>query len=153
MTPEQAWEHVKALDHRAECITPYFGSHKSVGVQLGNDRVYSIPVAIDWPEGVDRWPPVEVEYREPRMPEDYGKEIEVRDLQTKDWQSATLGGFAKDYIGSCKWLTEDGHRWCHARIRVTPEVTPEATTEESSAVPTCKESSQVNPVAWREVQK
>lgn len=142
MKPEQAWEHVKELDPRAECISPYYGSSDATNVQLGNGRAYSIPIAIEWPPGVDRWPMAEEQYRHSMMPQDYGKEVEVRDGKNDIWSPAILAGFASSSV--LPWFTHLGSKWRYARIRVTQEVTQE--------VATCKESLPVDPVAWREVQ-
>lgn len=147
LTPEQAWEHVKALWPEAARIRKVAERQAEIegkgGFQTFTDSI------IDWPEGVDRWPMVEakVAYREPTIA-DWNQECEFSDDE-KTWETHKLWGFVnKDedadlrFFGGISW-------WSYARIRVTPEVAPEVTPE----VATCKESSPVDSVAWREVTK
>ena len=77
LTPQQAWEHVKALWPNAPRILKY----KSDQFIIDSS---SREVNIDWPPGVDRWPPPEPKYREPTMA-DVGKMVEVRYNERQHW--------------------------------------------------------------------
>lgn len=79
LTPEQAWEHIKVLWPDARYIMRCKPPLKSDGVFRGSD-ISSFALLdhsrIDWPEGMDRWPPKELKYRVPNQG-DVGKMVEV----------------------------------------------------------------------------
>lgn len=114
MSPDQALKHLQALCPeiigllRDEFGTSILVPKRSFGLNFN--------VKIEWPEGVNQWPPTELQYREPKMPEDWGKEIEVSH-GGKDWSTVKLGGFGE---GRHKhWLSTTGIVWRYARIRVS----------------------------------
>ena len=110
LTPQQAWEHVKALWPNAPRILKYKGDQFIIDSS-------SREVNIDWPEGVDRWPPLEPKYREPTMA-DVGKMVEVRQNPQQEWKHRNL-----IYISNAKskFITlcdgRDPWEWTYARIK------------------------------------
>lgn len=85
ITPEQAWQHVKALWPDAIGL-----SRDEFGASLlFRNRSNGLSVSIDWPEGMDRYPPAEPTYREPTQA-DVGKMVEVRDHHSQRWQTHEL---------------------------------------------------------------
>jgi hypothetical protein len=125
ITPQDALVHFQALWPWASNL------HKgrSVGevVLRGENpgdvtRLYS--QAIDWPEGVDRWPPPEPDWRDAVMPQDWGKDARFRDDLDDDWfeEGLTLGGFARDNE-VLPYVDSDGNGWAYCQVRVEPEPT------------------------------
>jgi hypothetical protein len=116
LTPEEAWEHVKALWPDADCIsrrneTTYF----DCAVYVGNTQLPLSFINIDWPEGVTRWPPPESKWRHAEMPRDYGKPCEVSDDGT-EWTPAIICGYMPN-DRSYPWLTETRTFKTLARVR------------------------------------
>jgi hypothetical protein len=119
LTPEKAWEHVKALWPDAECI------RKRMGDTIVNCVVYileyQIPlqlVMVDWPDGFNRYPPKE-EWRDAVWPQDWGKEARFRDGESYSWQNGVLCGMIpKRHF---KWFAADKGMFVHCQVRVTEQ--------------------------------
>jgi hypothetical protein len=79
-------------------------------------RLYS--QAIDWPEGVDRWPPLEPaeQWRDAVMPQDWGKPCRVRHEDGEWRQSVIQGKSTHCWAASGTW-------WAHCQVRVDPKPT------------------------------
>jgi hypothetical protein len=122
ITPQDALVHFQALWPWASNL------HKgrSVGevVLRGENpgdvtRLYS--QAIDWPEGVDRWPPPEPaeQWREAVMPQDWGKPCRVRDNDDQIWiPCSEIQGRSKH-----SWAV-NGTWWKQCQVRVEPKEKP-----------------------------
>jgi hypothetical protein len=117
LTPQQAFEHCKALWPNIDFIGKHEGGHDNGWVKIGY-ALERLGTIIDWPPGVDRWPPPEPKYREPTMA-DRDKMIEVRLCENDEWVKAKLiyirnGGFRfitiKDASESLGW-------YAYARIK------------------------------------
>jgi hypothetical protein len=110
LTPQQAWEHIKSVWPNATHVCRY-GEHGLTLSYMAN------AAKIDWPEGVDRWPPPEPKYREPTMA-DVGKMVEVRQNQSQEWKPRTLIYISNTEI---KFITLCDDRnpweWKFARIK------------------------------------
>lgn len=87
MTPEQAWQHIKALWPDAEYIEPYSTTTSRIRFNLGRVSV-QFSWEIDW-STVRRYPPAEPQYREPTQA-DIGKMVEVRDYANQTWRKKAL---------------------------------------------------------------
>jgi len=84
LTPEQAWVHVKALWPNATCMEKF--------AMINNFSITSI----DWPAGVDRYPPKE-EWRDAVWPQDWGKPCRVYNYDLEQHEDAgVLIGRRKD---------------------------------------------------------
>lgn len=92
LSPEQAWQHVKALWPDAEYIRKGCQKLSTDGVYRGRDIDSFIPLhhcEIDWPDGMTRYPPPEPQHREPWQ-DDVGKMVEVRDRKEQPWKKQML---------------------------------------------------------------
>lgn len=97
LTPQEAWERVRALIPSASCMY-MSGGVVRVREAGGHEKRFE-QLQIDWPEGVDIWPPKETErkWRDARMPEDWGKPVQY--FFTKkclDFYEGTLVGYHGD---------------------------------------------------------
>ena len=79
LSPEQAWEKIKATNPNAKYI---------YRVLRDGWAVEPIEPGIDWPPGVDRWPPPDPRWREPTMA-DVGKMVDF--CQYKEFDSIRQG--------------------------------------------------------------
>lgn len=124
LTPEQAWQHVKALYKDADGIEQGSSNQETV-VRMGQ---YQRPLTlyrmneIDWPEGMDRYPPPEPQYREPTQA-DVGKMVEVRYNDVSDWSERMLIAILPSHYPRRFLCQSDVHwqsycDWLEARIAV-----------------------------------
>jgi len=107
LSPEQAWEKVKATNPNAKYI---------YRVLRDGWAVEPREPGIDWPEGVDRWPPPEPRWREPTMA-DVGKMVEVRDNTNTGWngKGKLLHRTGDNFVVLS--TAGFGSNWMHARIK------------------------------------
>jgi RES domain-containing protein len=83
MSPEQAWVHVKALWPEAKYIRRSCDKIHADGVKMSWDQclgdfVRLDYVDIDWPEGMDRYPPeLKEEWRDAAWPDDWSKPCRI----------------------------------------------------------------------------
>jgi len=104
LTPQEVFEHVKALWPSAESITK-LGSGYAICYK--QNEACSVP--IDWPEGVTEWPP-QPRWETPVLPDDGGKECEFSD-DGKEWVEAMLIGYVQTY--RMKWRsTNQPYNYC-----------------------------------------
>lgn len=75
-----------------------------------------MPVSIDWPEGMTRYPPEEPQWRDAVMPQDWGKLSRVRN-EDGEWKQHILQGKSKH----C-WAA-GGTWWACCQVRVDPNET------------------------------
>jgi len=115
LTPEQAWVHVKALCKDAD----HMENHEGYTTIRNHDGTIPDVVieegVIDWPEGMDRYPPKE-EWRDAVWPDDWGKPAMFGDSKDDVKTAGTL-------CGRCNWswMDEDGVRWIYCQVRVTDD--------------------------------
>lgn len=131
LTPQQAYEHIKALFPSKEVISIHSTENGNVWVHeeelrhSGKPAYFSIgKIEIDWPEGVDRWPPME-EWVDAVMPQDYGKPCRHRD-DHESWKEGVLVGESVVRNAVYRWITEhpvNGTRYDsqYCQVRVEPE--------------------------------
>jgi hypothetical protein len=86
LTPQQAFEHAKTLFPLAKYVRKVDHSVWVWFVEPISSHEFSYYIGgnVNWPPGVDRWPPPEPKYREPTMA-DVGKMVEVRDFASSQW--------------------------------------------------------------------
>jgi hypothetical protein len=118
LTPQQAWEHAKALfpltsiirkvDNSAWCFFTEPISNHEFSYYIGGN--------VNWPPGADRWPPPEPKYREPTMA-DVGKMVEVRDNTNTVWngKGKLLHRTGDNFVVLS--TAGFGSNWMHARIK------------------------------------
>jgi hypothetical protein len=109
LTPEQAWSHVKALWPNATCMEKF--------AMINNFSITSI----DWPEGVDRYPPKE-EWRDAVWPDDWNKPCRYKRIKADNWQDGYIVGNDDSKI---PWIITPGRSQLHwseyCQVRVTED--------------------------------
>lgn len=116
MTPEQAWEHVRALWPDAAFIVKN-GLHPGTIYQCQEsfcEQHADFTARIEWPEGVVRWPPREPQYREP-TPADVGKMVQVRDYADHNWRECELLAVLPSKYKN-RFLVDFAHAWTSFRF-------------------------------------
>ena len=123
LTPQQAWEHVKALFPNATHMTRDIDCWFCWLPRRERTVTYFVGDNINWPKGVDRWPPPEPRWREATMA-DVGKIVEVSDIKIADSTSSQklMAILANDY-GQGRFVCGASHSgslgvcWRYARIK------------------------------------
>ena len=101
LTPAEYYGHVKALFPDLESISKGRDGYVSCHFKTHSFSMSKICV---WPEGVDRWPPVE-EWRDAVMPQDWGKPCRHRD-NNESWKEGVLVGESVVRNKVYRWITE-----------------------------------------------
>lgn len=111
ITPQQAFEAAKTLWPNAQSVR---NDLDRISVYNGKTWHQCGDAKVEWPKGVDRWPPLpEPKWRDARMPEDYGKEARFRD-GTEDWVEGRLCGQCD---GDFRWVKHSGTGWKQCQVR------------------------------------
>jgi hypothetical protein len=117
ITPQQAFEALRVLCPELKAIERTRGNMRVSWAFVDHDAEYA---KIDWPEGVDRWPMPEPKWREPLMPQDFGKKARFGDGH--QWPKISLlCGKAEN--SDFRWLDNDGSRWSCCQVQDEPPVT------------------------------
>lgn len=113
LTPAEAWEHVKALWPKATHIAKEgssFGLRWSKALGESPEGL----VSIDWPSGMDRYPPIEKPRRPARMPEDWNKPAWFRNRLSKTCREGLkLSGMRRE---GKVWIDSFGDEWDIAEV-------------------------------------
>lgn len=140
LTPAEAWEHVRALWPDANHIAK---EGESFGLRIGKAWGQSPEglVAIDWPSGVDRWPPIEKPRRPAKMPEDFGRRAWFRDYETDLWQDGWVCGFCN--TERHQWVDSSRTGWVYCEVECDEPVQPANEPEPEWITPTEEHIGQV----------
>jgi len=90
LTPEQVFEHVKALWPSVDSITKVGSGY---GICHKQNEVCSVHV--DWPEGVTEWP-MPPKWELPSFPDDFNQQVRFRDHEGQLWRYGILVGYNVD---------------------------------------------------------
>jgi hypothetical protein len=112
LTPAEAWEHVKALWPDACALTK--DAYGNSTLHRTEKQFLLLGDCAEWPEGMDRYPPIAKPRRPARMPEDFGKPAWFRDSIHDHWTKGELCGLTKSPFEH--WVDEDGNQWLYADV-------------------------------------
>ena len=129
ISPQQALDAVKVLWPNTVQIELIRGSWNAEGKpavngldQFGNRSGVGF-IEIEWPDSIHQWPVSVDRWREPKMPQDYGKKARFSDTgDGDDWIDGTLCGFATNSV--FPWMSEVGSGWKQCLILAEAQTNP-----------------------------
>jgi len=113
LTPQEAFEHVKAL--WPDTVSIRLHNHGNTLLIDNQSLLMHLELKFDWPPGITEWPP-QPKWEEPVLPDDWGKLCELSH-DSITWQTEKLAGFTKlNDRDERLWRNTEGRWFKYCRI-------------------------------------
>jgi len=117
LTPEQAWQHVKAIMPFAKALKKRNALFNSHYIELPHDQFIELLCCeIEWPDGMYSYPPEpEKQWRAAVMPADWGRRCRVKNHGSTEWQETYVLGCT---MNGKRWFADNRNIWDQCEVPV-----------------------------------